>query len=203
MAYTYQAENWCDECGKKIMSQIALENPERVPEDPEDETTFDSNDYPKWFDAEEEKCDGPSNCGDGECGGQYWLGGRFLDYGTFLKNPLTSRGYQNVQEMLNEWGKDLPPFAKEWADFYGFSFHENSWSSPQAWLEEQIDNAAAGLPTSRAASNLVDYARTLLGAMDADQIQDLFQSDMEDDGYFVKEGWYSNESERTEKGGWR
>jgi hypothetical protein len=31
--------------------------------------------------------------------------------------------------------------------------------------------------------------------VDSDQVQDAFQDEMEADGYFKKQGWYSNEME--------
>ena len=45
------------------------------------------------------------------------------------------------------------------------------------------------------AKGLVNCAQMLGNALDADMIQDLFQPDMEDDGYFKEAGWYSDEME--------
>jgi hypothetical protein len=40
---------------------------------------------------------------------------------------------------------------------------------------------------------LVTVARELARALDADAIQDLYQSDMDVDDYFKESGWYSSE----------
>ena len=76
MAYIYQADVWCDECGKAIIDELTAQG--KAPEDPDDETSYDSDDFPKSFDAESDEADGPQNCADDKCAG---------DYGTFLQNP--------------------------------------------------------------------------------------------------------------------
>jgi hypothetical protein len=61
MAYIYQADVWCDDCGEKIKAAIARDNPDLVPRDPADESAFDSDAYPKYYDADAEDS-GPQNC---------------------------------------------------------------------------------------------------------------------------------------------
>ena len=191
MPYTYAADVWCDDCGKKIMSRIAMENPKAVPEDVEDESSYDSREWPKDYDPEQESSDSPQNCADGECGGQYWVRNKLLSYGKFLEGRLTAEGYKNLKEMLDEYRPGtIPEFAKERASFYGFRYHENEWSSAHDWLHDHIQ--AIGAEDS---AELVSLTQELGNALDADTIQDLFQSDMEDDGYFKKAGWYSDEME--------
>jgi hypothetical protein len=107
MAYTYQADVWCDSCGEAIRADLEREG--KAPANPDDETSYDSDDYPKWYDAEGEEADGPQNCADGKCAG---------DRGTFLQNQLTSEGYRALKSMLDEHGPDLPEHAREWADYY-------------------------------------------------------------------------------------
>lgn len=60
MAYIYQADVWCDKCGKRIRDEISSKG--KAPCNPEDEHTFDSDDYPKRYDAENEESDTPENC---------------------------------------------------------------------------------------------------------------------------------------------
>ena len=48
------------------------------------------------------------------------------------------------------------------------------WASPLEWLREQILEAF----------DARDYALTLLGLVDSDQVQDEYQGAMEADGYF-------------------
>lgn len=192
MPYVYQADVWCDDCGKKIMSQIAMENPKAVPEDVDDESSYDSGEWPKEYDPEAESSDSPQNCADGECGGQYWVGYKLLSYGKFLGGMLTAEGYKNLKEMLDEYRPGaIPEYAKEWAEFYGFEYHENEWSSAHDWLRSFLIDAAEDC----LAAKLLNAAQELANALDADTIQDLFQDEMEDDGYFKEAGWYSDEME--------
>lgn len=179
MAYIYQADTWCDKCGEHICAELQREG--KAPEDIEDETTFDSDDYPKRYDPETEESDSPQNCASGNCAGFY---------GTFLENQLTQDGYKYLKSMLNEHGAVLPEPAKEWAEFYNFTYHSNPWESAHDWLIDAINNHA-----SESKAELVSLARDMATALDSDQIQDVFQSDMDDDGYFKPAGWYSDEME--------
>jgi hypothetical protein len=52
------------------------------------------------------------------------------------------------------------------------------WNSPGAWLLWKVQKRT----TTRA--QLLDIIDSLAGRLDGDSIQDLFQSDMSDDGYF-------------------
>lgn len=183
MAYIYQADVWCDACGERICAELDAEG--RRPAEPDDQHTYDSDDYPKQFDAESDEADGPQNCASGNCAGTY---------GTFLQNPLTQHGYEHLQGMLNEHGSVLPEPAREWADHYGFSFHANPWDGPQDWLRDVIQGHAAETQGPGAAP-LVSILDSVLSLLDADQIQDTFQQEMDDDGYFRAEGWYSSEME--------
>lgn len=111
MAYIYQADVWCDECGEHIKGELIRAG--KAPATPEDERSFDSDQFPKYCDATSEESDTPQNCASGNCAGAY---------GTFLENPLTQEGYCYTKEMLDEHGANLPEHAKEWASFYGFEY---------------------------------------------------------------------------------
>jgi hypothetical protein len=60
MAYIYCADIYCDDCGKEICRNIKAEG--HAPEDVNDETTFDSDEYPKYCDDDAET-DSPQHCG--------------------------------------------------------------------------------------------------------------------------------------------
>jgi len=79
MPYIYKADVWCDSCAEHIMEEIRREHPELVPADPDDEYTFDSDDWPKCYLADQDESDSPQNCASGNCAGTY---------GTFLENRL-------------------------------------------------------------------------------------------------------------------
>lgn len=174
MAYIYQADVWCDACGNHIKAELEREG--KVPEDIEDESSFDSGEYPKRYDAESEESDGPENCADGKCGG--FANGQ--SYGTFLQNRLTAEGYRYLKGMLDNHGATLPEFAKEWVDFYQFEYHSNEFATAHEWL---------------ASKSRDPYLLAILNKLDADTIQDAFESEMDDDGYFKESGWYSPEME--------
>ena len=98
-AYIYKAALYCENCGEDIRESLTKAG--FAPKDPEDEYSYDSDDFPK----------GPFSDGGGEA-----------DYpchcnrcGVFLKNPLTPDGYGYVRERLTENHTDV---ATKWADFY-------------------------------------------------------------------------------------
>jgi hypothetical protein len=183
MAYTYQADVWCDKCGEAIRAEITAEG--KAPADPEDEGSYDSGEFPKYYNAENEESDSPENCADGHCDG---------DHGTFLQNGLTSEGYKHLKSMLDAHGETLPPHAQEWADHYGFTFFKNEYETAHEWLEQAISRLAEKT-TGDGAAELVSMARELARQLDGDAIQDLYQSDMDSDDYFKETGWYSDEME--------
>ena len=111
MAYIYQADVWCDDCGRAIIDDLTAQG--KAPEDPEDESSFDSDEFPKYYDAENDEGDGPQNCADGKCAGEY---------GTFLRNTLTGDGYAYLKNMLDDHDETLPEHAQEWADYYQFAY---------------------------------------------------------------------------------
>jgi hypothetical protein len=174
MAYIYQADVWCDTCGDHIKAELDKEN--KTPEDPEDESSFDSDEYPKRYDAENEESDGPENCADGKCGG--FANGHA--YGMFLENQLTQEGYRYLKGMLDSHGATLPEFAKEWAEFYQFEYHKQEWGSAHEWLESKSGD---------------EYLLAVIDKLDGDTIQDVFEKEMEEDGFFKTSGWYSPEME--------
>lgn len=184
MAYIYQADVWCDKCGEKIRAELTAQG--KAPGDPEDERSYDSGDFPKYYDAENEESDSPDNCASGDCAG---------DRGTFLQNQLTSDGYKYLKSMLDEDEPNLPPAVQEWADYYSFKYHDNPYNSPVEWLLSVLEYHAKQIGETTHSSALLSIAQELARNMDSDKIQDLFQSDMEEDDYFKKSGWYSSEME--------
>lgn len=108
----YQADVWCDDCGRAIEDRLKAEG--KAPEDTLDEGSYDSGDYPKWGDDDEE-CDTPQHCAAGaECLNPTVISGE--KYGAFLANPLTRWGLEYVSERATE---DKPgPVALFWAHWY-------------------------------------------------------------------------------------
>lgn len=104
-AHIYCAALYCDDCANKIREALRLEG--NAPENPQDETSFDSDDYPK----------GPFKDGGGEADcPQHCDGCR-----VFLENPLTSDGAEYVAEALLAGflrGRGDKSILREWEQFY-------------------------------------------------------------------------------------
>jgi hypothetical protein len=131
--YIYQADVYCDSCGDKI--QQALDQAKQSPEDWDDESSYDSDDFPKGpYDEHYQETDTPQHCG---------------DCGIFLENPLTQDGYDYVinqaithpdSETVNEWLRfynleyDSEPYFDRFdicEAYYLFAsqYHSRQWSA--------------------------------------------------------------------------
>ncbi|MNC99146.1 hypothetical protein D3C83_173230 [compost metagenome] len=58
------------------------------------------------------------------------------------------------------------------------------WKSAAEWLDEKIDNLRDG---KFAEQDIAAIARALASKLDGDSIQDLFQDEMDEDGFFKEE----------------
>src|SRR5271155_2436152 len=83
-AYVYQAAVWCPDCTRTIKKELKKAGEE--PEDPDDESSYDSDDYPK----------GPYSDGGGESDSPQHCDGCKV----FLENPLTGDGEEYVREAV-------------------------------------------------------------------------------------------------------
>jgi hypothetical protein len=63
MAAIYQADVWCDDCADAIRADLRSKG--CAPEDPTDECSFDSDDYPKHA-SDDDAADSPQHCAAGE-----------------------------------------------------------------------------------------------------------------------------------------
>lgn len=104
--YVYQASLYCEACGEAIRTRITAEG--AAPEDAGDETSYDSDDYPKGPHAVSES-DGPEHCD--ACH-------------VFLENDLTAEGVTHTTKLVhgdwNEWRLDSVAIT-QWAPFYDIS----------------------------------------------------------------------------------
>jgi len=110
MAYIYQATLWCDDCGQAICQR--LDEAGEGPEDKSDETSFDSDDYPKGpFSDDDDESDSPSHCDSGaECPNAVEL-----DDGSkvgAIVSGLTEDGIAYVR------GAKDSPCVREWREHY-------------------------------------------------------------------------------------
>lgn len=105
--YMFQAALFCESCGEEHRNDLDAAG--KTPCAPDNESSFDSDDYPKgaYSDGGGE-ADCPQHCD--ACG-------------VFLENPLTSEGYDYVREAIEEsraQGKvdGARAVITEWAAFY-------------------------------------------------------------------------------------
>jgi hypothetical protein len=101
--YIYQADVYCEPCGDALRRRLDKQG--KTPTDPSDESSYDSDQYPKgpYYNQE---ADGPEHCA--RCG-------------TFLENPLTTEGYRHLNQMILEHeadGKGKSDIIEEWKAFY-------------------------------------------------------------------------------------
>lgn len=88
-SYVFQADMWCETCAEDVRKDIEKQG--KQPEDLDDESSYDSDDYPKGPYSDQES-DSPEHCGAHEhcknairlpCGSKIgaWLGGSLTDEG--------------------------------------------------------------------------------------------------------------------------
>lgn len=119
--FIYQADTYCDSCGERIRAELTAEG--YAPEDPDDEWSYDSDNYPKP--ASEEETDGPDHCaGRGECLegidlGEYGLGtddeligAETRTIGALLSDGLTPEGVSYLRDMLSDRSLPLTPYQR-------------------------------------------------------------------------------------------
>ncbi|TXH13187.1 MAG: hypothetical protein E6R03_11765 [Hyphomicrobiaceae bacterium] len=105
--YMYQAALYCEACGKRLRADLDKQG--KTPEDPDDERTYDSDDYPKECLVGESDsvsfCEGGADCADAID----LAGGRKI--GCWLEEDLTDEGVKNLQESLSN--ADLDPALRK------------------------------------------------------------------------------------------
>lgn len=99
--YVYRADLYCVECAEALKDLI----PKPPGMNPKDESTWDSDDYPK----------GPYPNGGGESDSPHHCN----RCGVFLRNPLTDLGRRIVERDLIGAGEGSPEVLAQWGEFYG------------------------------------------------------------------------------------
>lgn len=112
MPYIYLADLWCDSCGQAIRTRLRREG--HAPANPADESSYESDEFPK-FAGDPGEADWPQHCGAGdECLEAIELpSGRKI--GALLSTELTGEGIRYVQEAIEEGGE----VAEFWAEEFG------------------------------------------------------------------------------------
>ncbi len=120
--YIYAADIWCEACGEAIKERLIAEG--KAPENPNDEHTYDSGDFPKGPDSDGGgSADCPQHCGaNGDCLNAEVLSNG-MKVGAFLRNPLTSDGYDYLLEQCRDQNGNKEVLAI-WRDYYGSDRHD-------------------------------------------------------------------------------
>lgn len=124
--YLTEADLVCEDCGRRIREELTAAG--KAPANPDDETTYDSMDFPKGpYPANYDAADCPQHCGMGEHCVNAFLGPGGLYLGIFLENPLTSEGLEYVEQACKDaLAEDRESVALDiWAPFYGISLEED------------------------------------------------------------------------------
>jgi len=104
MAAIYQADVWCDDCARHICRKIHDAKDALI--GGMDESAYDSDEYPKYYDEDTEESDCPQHC---------------AGCGDFLENPLTTDGADYVKDAVIEAiesGHDDSVALTEWFPYY-------------------------------------------------------------------------------------
>lgn len=105
MAGIYQADIYCDSCTdaikQRLISEGVLVTGALKDCDPENERTFDSDDYPKYADDDGES-DCPQHCGAGEGCLEALVLSDGRKYGKLIGTNLTGEGVKYVLEAVAE-----------------------------------------------------------------------------------------------------
>ncbi|PWU23555.1 MAG: hypothetical protein C5B48_08410 [Candidatus Rokuibacteriota bacterium] len=202
--YVYQADTYCDSCGERIREQLSravreLDGFDRkyviaaglagVPTDPDDESSYDSDDYPKGP-YPEEPTDGPDHCASvSECLepvdlADYGLepdaqlhGAESRYIGALLNDELTADGVEYLRELLSE--QDLTPYQvalhRFWREQFSSELCEVLTAEARNAGEEHGRNAGSWFWNGP--HTVEQYKRVLQGVDDGDpEIMDVLPS---------------------------
>ena len=110
MAYIYQADIYCNSCGEVICDDLTIED--RAPADPDDEFSFNSDQYPKQV-RDDKESDYPQNCSEGK----HCLEAEILSGGQRIgkqMGSLTRDGVKYLKNVIAKGGE----VAEFWAEHY-------------------------------------------------------------------------------------
>lgn len=121
MAFIYRADIWCHDCGLALCERLTREG--KAPSDPNDESTYDSDDFPKPA-SDDDECDCPQHCAAGsDCVNAVTLpSGHKIGA---LIGGLTAAGIEYVQEEIVAGGE----VSLYWCDEFtarGYDFKRGS-----------------------------------------------------------------------------
>lgn len=124
MVYMFQAALLCQGCGNAVIEDMKVLHPEKVPADAADESSYDSDQFPKGpYDNGGGEADCPQHCD--HCH-------------VFLENPLTPDGIVYTADAVRRHEEDGDGNAEvigEWKDYYGDelrAYNESLWDETKS-----------------------------------------------------------------------
>ena len=126
--FIYQADVICEDCGRWVRANLAMQG--KAPPDPDDESAYDSDDFPKGpYDSHFDESDSPQHCGMHEDCVNAMACPTHGDHkvGVFLENRLTDEGMRYVEEACKDAlrsGKGCVSL-EVWAPFYDISLEND------------------------------------------------------------------------------
>ena len=112
--WIFNADMWCHECGKALKADITVNG--HAPADPDDETSFDSDEFPTHC-SETDESDSPNHCAAGDsCYAAIELPDG-TKIGALLTESLTTDGEEYVKEAVAE-GEDSGVAVQVWKPYY-------------------------------------------------------------------------------------
>lgn len=124
MPYIYRADVWCDDCGEAIRERLTAEG--KAPADPDNEWSYDSDDFPKRA-SDNDESDCPQHCAAGEdCANAIELPSG-SKVGTLI-GELTRDGVVYVQEAIEEAAGESCTWCKEVVGLWQQHYSERGYS---------------------------------------------------------------------------
>jgi len=122
VAYIYLADVWCNSCGRAIRKRLKREG--LAPENPNDEWSFDSDEYPKRA-GDDDESDTPQHCANDE----HCINAVMLPNGEkvgLLFGELTAVGVEYVKEAIAEAEEGFG--SKEVTDLWQQHYRDKGYS---------------------------------------------------------------------------
>lgn len=160
MAFVYQADIFCDDCGRDIRNRLDAEG--KCPADPEDERTYDSDEYPKCC-GDDEESDSPQHCGShDDCLNAHILpSGRKI--GCLIGTSLTSHGVSYVEEAIADGGE----VAEFWYDEFSAAGYDLKKPAKSRYLGGVCPDCHEPIPNSAEATASISLNTSCADVLDA------------------------------------
>ena len=126
MAFIYCADVYCDDCGNAIRHRLTDEG--KAPADPANEWSYESDDFPKCANDDDES-DTPQHCAVGEnCINAIRIGDSGNDRVGFLFGELTYDGIAYVEDSINEANRDSNTWSRAVVGFWYQHYSEHGYT---------------------------------------------------------------------------